>query len=102
MTTSHGDPMLSAAWVNARIEHVFTRAMNIMMKLIDDATYSGYLPFESPPDKDYLKRISPEDRKNIGLNFDEELDMPPGLVPPDFVESLLPAPQPLANEQTIL
>ena len=42
-------------------------AMNIYAKILEDLTYSGYLPGEAPPAKEFLARLSPEIRAALGL-----------------------------------
>ena len=99
-------PLLGAKWINARIENVFNQALSIWTKIIEDVTFDGFLPFESPPDAETLKRLTPEQKEKMGMSnvhfTDEGTELPPGLVPPDMIEALPPAPQPLAGEQTIL
>ena len=42
-------PLLSAPWINDRVEHVLDRLEGIMDHLIDDGVLaSGYFPFEGP------------------------------------------------------
>jgi hypothetical protein len=104
-----GEPLLSARWVNKRTENVYMQAMDIMNNLIDQVVYSGYLPFEAPPDIDFVKRLSPEEKVKHGLEEPEqpevdfaegEMNMP--MVSPDMIDSLPPVPQPLADSGSIL
>lgn len=60
-------PLLSAEWVNARIENIFLMSMNIYAEILSDLTYSGYFPLEAPPSKEFLSRLTPEVRAALGL-----------------------------------
>ena len=60
-------PLLSAEWINQRIGNVTDRALAIAFKMIDDLTYSGYLPMESPATGDFMKRLTDEQKQRLGL-----------------------------------
>ena len=60
-------PMLSAAWVNARVKNVYDRSVEILEKLIEEITDSGYLPFEAPLPANLDSRLTPEQKVALGL-----------------------------------
>ena len=54
-------PMLSAEWINDRVDNVLDRLEEIMDHLIDDGLLvSGYMPFETPLTPALLRRMTPE------------------------------------------
>jgi len=54
------DSMLSAAWINARIENVLTQVEVIYNRLLYDGLLSsGHLPLETPITPKLLRRLSP-------------------------------------------
>ena len=60
-------PLLSARWINTRVKNVYDRSVEIMEKLIEEITESGYLPGEGefPPELD--DRLTPEQKQGLGL-----------------------------------
>ena len=60
-------PMLSAAWVNARVRNVYDRSVDILEKLIEQIIESGYLPFEEPLPATLDDRLTPEQKVALGL-----------------------------------
>ena len=68
-------PMLSAEWINERIDHVTDKALAIMDEIIDQLMSSGYLPLEGHPDADFFKRLTPAQRTQFGLETPPEDDL---------------------------
>ena len=66
------ESFLSGAWINARIDHVYTRAIDIFEDLIDDLTESGFLPFETVLTPEVVNRMTPKQREQLGLLAPEE------------------------------
>ena len=66
-------PPLSAEWVNDRYNHVYAAALGLLDGILDDLTSSGYLPLEGPADSNTLKRLTPEQRAQYGVETPEEL-----------------------------
>ena len=60
-------PMLSAAWVNARVKNVYDRSIEILKKLIEEITESGYLPLEAPLPASLDDRLTPDQKAALGL-----------------------------------
>ena len=111
MAYDDDEPMLGAKWINERIDNVYERAMEIFSGILDNLTASGYLPFESPPNTDFMKRLTPEQKVQLGMEEPQEgpnstptgqmpLDL--GMPPPNMVNALPPPPMPLANTNTSL
>ena len=72
MTRPKAIPLLSAEWVNARIENVTDKALAIMDEIINQLMSSGYLPLEAPSDADFMKRLTPQQRTQFGLETPPE------------------------------
>ena len=65
-------PMLSAAWVNARVKNVYDRSLEILEKLIEDIIESGFLPMEGELPADLDDRLTPEQKITLGLEPPED------------------------------
>ena len=109
MPSSKEAPPLSAEWINRRIENVYTQAAEILEHLLDDMTSSGYLPFESPPTSDTMKRLTPQQKTQLGMvepqegpNRPEQLPIDVTTPPPNMIEALPEPAMPLATENTAL
>ena len=72
MARQKHEEMLSAAWINARIENVTDKALAIMDEIINQLMSSGYLPLEAPSDADFMKRLTPQQRTQFGLETPPE------------------------------
>ena len=75
MTRPKNEPMLSASWINARIENVTDKALKIMDEIIEQMLAAGYLPLESPSDADFFKKLTPQQRTQFGLETPVEDDL---------------------------
>ena len=54
-------PLLSAEWINARVDNVLDRLEDIFDHLIEDGLMvDGYLPFETPLTPATIRRMLPE------------------------------------------
>lgn len=111
MAYDDDEPMLGAKWINERIDNVYERAMEIFSGILDNLTASGYLPFESPPNTNFMKRLTPEQKVQLGMEQPQEgpnssnnmqlpLDLP--TPPSNMIEALPSPPMPLAPENTAL
>lgn len=67
--------ILSAEWINERLERVIDRAEKIIVqRLLDEGLLSsGYAPGEVPVDRKLLERMTPEEVKALlnGLDYNE-------------------------------
>jgi hypothetical protein len=59
-TPDRDAPLLSAEWLNARIESVTDKAIEAMDGVLEQLSHSGYLPFEEPATPAVLKKMTPE------------------------------------------
>ena len=75
MPRPKSEPLLSASWINARIENVTDKALKIIDEIIAQLMYSGYLPLESPSDADFFKKLTPAQRTQFGLETPTEDDL---------------------------
>ena len=59
-------PLLSAAWINARVDEVLDTVEELYDYLIDDGLLaSGYLPFEAPLSPKIIRRMTAEQVKAL-------------------------------------
>lgn len=72
MARPKSEPLLSASWINERIENVTDKALAIMDEILGQLTSSGYLPLESPSDADFFKKLTPAQRTQFGLETPTE------------------------------
>jgi len=54
-------PLLSATWINKVFDDVFEQAIGILEDILDDLTYSGYLPLETPPSAEFRRKAKPSE-----------------------------------------
>ena len=75
MARPKSTPLLSAEWINERIENVTDKALAIMDEIIAQLTSSGYLPLEAPSNAEFMKRLTPQQRTQFGLDTPPEDDL---------------------------
>lgn len=67
MSKNQDEALLSATWINDRIDNVYTKCIAIMDDLVDEITSSGFLPWEIPLTPQIVNKMNPEQKQQLGL-----------------------------------
>ena len=90
-------PLLSASWINTRVDNVLDRAEEIFDRLIEAGLMvDGYLPFETPLTPGTIRRMLPEqiqDLLDTAPNPEEKAAILQALE--GFPAAVIPEPTPL-------
>ena len=90
-------PLLSAEWINQRVENVLDRLEEIFDHLIEDGLLvSGFLPFETPLTAQTIRRMLPtqiQDLLDTAPNPEEKAAILQALE--GFPAAVIPEPTPL-------